>query len=118
MKLLLDEMYPPRIASHLRDKGYDVVSVAEDLALRGMPDEELFLHALRCDRVIVTKNVIDFRPLSSARIAQGCAFPGILFVSDRRFPDYIPDSLGRLTAALEQFCESGLNVRNSEHWIS
>ena len=47
MRLLLDEMLPAAIAQQLRNRGHDVVAVAELLELRGLPDDELFDHAQR-----------------------------------------------------------------------
>ena len=39
--LLLDEMFSDDIARQLRTKGYDVISVAADLALAGLPDDRV-----------------------------------------------------------------------------
>lgn len=63
MRLLLDEMHPPAVASTLLARGHDVVAVAEGAALRSMPDEELLAFATQHDRRIVTENVKDFRRL-------------------------------------------------------
>ncbi len=40
--LLLDEMHAPLIAFTLRNRGRDVIAVADQLTLRAMPDAELF----------------------------------------------------------------------------
>ncbi len=42
MKLLLDEMWSPAIAAALRERGHDVVAVAERSDLRGKPDDVIF----------------------------------------------------------------------------
>ena len=40
--LLLDEMHAPVVAQALRDRGHDVMSVAENPDLRALTDDELF----------------------------------------------------------------------------
>ncbi len=56
-------MLPAVIAQQLRNRGHDVVAVAELLELRGLPDDELFDHAQRDGRAIVTYNRDDFLTL-------------------------------------------------------
>jgi len=45
LKLLLDEMYPSLIATELRGRGHDVLSVHESPG-SGTPDEQVLDHAL------------------------------------------------------------------------
>ncbi len=61
MRLLLDEMLSLRIAIELRDRGDDAKAVMETPTLRKRPDDEIFFHAQGDSRVIVTRNVQDFR---------------------------------------------------------
>ena len=62
-KLLLDEhvsprQYFPRLNEHL-----DVKHIKHDLHLPGVPDPDVYQLALSQSRIILTKNVKDFRPL-------------------------------------------------------
>ncbi len=65
MKLLLDEMGAPEIASQLRRRGHDVIAIAEQPKLRGMSDQAMFELAQRKGYAIVTDNVVDFIPLAA-----------------------------------------------------
>ena len=80
MRLLLDEMYPPRLAVQLRADGYDVVAVVEFPELVGRADAEVARWARQSDRVLVTENVADFASMDIAEHA------GLLLVSARRWP--------------------------------
>ena len=82
VKLLLDEMWPPAIAEALRDRGHEVVAVAERRDLRGMPDAALFDEAQAGCWVIVTENVVDYRPLAAAAMRAGRAYPAIIYTSN------------------------------------
>jgi predicted nuclease of predicted toxin-antitoxin system len=86
LALLLDEMHAPVVAATLRDRGHDVIAVAEQDELRALTDEELFRWAGEHDRRIVTENVKDFAPL--LRRAEGLRHQValLLFTSSRTFP--------------------------------
>lgn len=85
VRLLLDEMFSPRIAAALRVRDHDVIAVAERTELRSMTDEELFAWAAAEDRWLLTENVKDFRPIL-LRVGQaGTATAGLLFTSSRTF---------------------------------
>ena len=77
MKLLLDEMWAPAIAEALRDRGHEVVAVAERGDLRGLPDEAIFDAALAEGWVIVTENVVDYRPLAADAMRAGRSHPAL-----------------------------------------
>ncbi|HSF87310.1 MAG TPA: DUF5615 family PIN-like protein [Acidimicrobiia bacterium] len=85
MKLLLDEMHAPGIADSLTDQSFDVVAVAAQPGLRGMPDEDLLTYATNHDRVLVTENVADFMPLAAQWAGAGKAHAGLIFTNPRRF---------------------------------
>lgn len=85
MKLLLDEMHAPGIADSLTDQSFDVVAVAAQHGLRGMPDEDLLTYATNHDRVLVTENVADFMPLAAQWAGAGKAHAGLIFTNPRRF---------------------------------
>lgn len=84
--LLLDEMHAPVVASTLRTRGHDVVAVADDLALRALPDEEIFAYAGEHGRRVVTETVKDFRRLLLRAEEAGQVTAGVLFTSSRTFP--------------------------------
>ncbi len=93
MRLLLDEMYPRRLAEQLRVEGHDVVVVVELPDLVGREDAEVVRWARTHGRIVVTENVVDYAPLDVEEHA------GLLLVNARRWPR-TPGALPRLTAAL------------------
>ena len=103
MRLLLDEMYAPRIAEQLRARGRDVASVhdPEYRALEGEPDEEVWAAALAADRVLVTENVQDFRRIETEALARARPTARLIFTTDRQFPRGGPATIGRLVTALD-----------------
>jgi hypothetical protein len=84
--LLLDEMHAPVVAAALRDRGHDVLAVADQDDLRAFTDEELFRWAAEHDRRIVTENVKDFAPLLRRADEGGQRAARLLFTSSRTFP--------------------------------
>lgn len=85
LALLLDEMHAPVVAATLRERGHDVIAVADEDELRALTDDELFRWASEHGRRIVTENVKDFAPLARQ---PGEAQPAatLLFTSSRTFP--------------------------------
>jgi predicted nuclease of predicted toxin-antitoxin system len=84
--LLLDEMFSDDIARQLRTKGYDVISVAADLALAGLPDDRVLAYATAEGRALVTANIKDFVPLDARYRAAGQSHAGLILVSTKTFP--------------------------------
>ena len=93
MKLLLDEMYPRRLAEQLRADGHDVVAVVELSDLVGRPDADIARFARESGRVVVTENVVDYARLDVGEHA------GLLLVAAQRWPR-TPKGLPRLRKAL------------------
>ena len=116
MKLLLDEMWAPAIAEALRNRGHEVVAVAERRDLRGMPDAAIFDEALAGCWVIVTENVVDYRPLAAAAIRAGRAHPALIFTSNRSYPRANRRTAGRLVVALDDLLTTR-DAIESEHWL-
>ena len=116
MKLLLDEMWAPAIAEALRDRGHEVVAVAERGDLRGLSDEAIFDAAQAEGRVIVTENVVDYRPLATDAMRAGCPHPGLIFTSNRAYPRASRRTAGRLVAALDALLTSSIAIQH-EHWL-
>lgn len=62
-KILLDEqLYHRRLYPSLNEH-FDVKHIRDDLHLSGLPDPKVYELALSQGRIILTKNVKDFRPL-------------------------------------------------------
>jgi hypothetical protein len=118
VRILLDEMWPATIASQLRERDHDAVAVAERADLRGQPDEVLFAAAQLEGRVVVTENVVDFRPIATAWILRGERHSGVVFTSNRRFPRHDQQTLGRLVSCLDELCREQLNLSDQEYWLS
>ena len=116
MKLLLDEMWAPAIAAALRDRGHDVVAVAERRDLRGMPDTAIFNAALAEGWVIVTENVVDYRPLAADSMRAGRPFPALIFTSNRAYPRASRRTAGRLVRALDALLTTREAI-SGEHWL-
>lgn len=102
MRLLLDEMYTPAIAAELRARGHDVVSVHEAIPpLAGSTDDEVLNAAVSQQRVLVTENVRDYRPLEAALLTGGGHSHGIVYTTNRQFPRGDPATTGQLVRALD-----------------
>ncbi len=100
MKLLVDEMWPARLAQQLRRRDHDVTAVAERPDLIHLPDQAIFRAAQAEERAIFTENVPDFRPLADACLRGGERFHGLVFTTDTTFPRGHPRTLGRAVSAL------------------
>jgi predicted nuclease of predicted toxin-antitoxin system len=85
-RLLLDEMFSPAIAAELRERGHDVIAVADRPDLRAKSDEEIFAWASTERRWLLTENVKDFRPIMLRALPGGPPGCGLLFTSSRAFP--------------------------------
>ncbi|MBI2169829.1 MAG: DUF5615 family PIN-like protein [Actinobacteria bacterium] len=105
MKLLLDEMHAPAVASELRAHGYDAVAVKERLDLIGVSDEELLVAATAEARTVVTENVKDFATLSRRRAAAGDHHAGLVFTHSRRFSRAARNYIQSLSHALIVFVD-------------
>ncbi|MDE0653279.1 MAG: DUF5615 family PIN-like protein [bacterium] len=116
MKLLLDEMWAPAIATALRERGHDVVAVAERSDLRGKPDEVIFAAALADARAIVTENVVDYRPLASVALRAGRTSPTLIFTSNRSHPRAARRTAGRLVLALDALLATRESL-DGERWL-
>ncbi len=84
MRLALDEMYSPALASALHDAGIDAVTVAE-LGLAGRSDPDVFAAAVTADRAVLTENTADFARIAAEHLEAGRHHPGILIALSSRF---------------------------------
>lgn len=117
VSLALDEMFAPRIAEALRERGQAVLAVAERDDLRAMADEDLYawVAAQRC--WLLTENVKDFRPIMLRALQSGSATAGLLFTSSRAFPRSRRNP-GPLINALQAWLANGPpEAPVIEHWL-
>jgi hypothetical protein len=115
--LLLDEMHAPTVAEALRNRGRDVVAVAERPDLRSMADDELFTWATDESRRLVTENVKDFRRIFLHAEESARRRAALLYTSSRTFPRSRRDP-GPLIAALEAWlCGGDVGSRPAEDWL-
>ena len=103
VKLLLDEMHAPGIATRLTDESFDVLAVASQPTLRGMTDGELFTCAIDDERALVTENVADFMPLAAELVGAGRSHAGLIFTNPKRFNRANLAYPGDVIAALREF---------------
>jgi len=104
--LVLDEMFSPAIAAALRDRGHEVVAVAERGELRAMTDDEVFAWATARGWWLVTENVKDYRPILLRALQSETRCAGILYTSSRTFPR-IRKNPGPLIQALHEWLSAG-----------
>jgi Domain of unknown function (DUF5615) len=108
LKLLLDEHLSPEIARKLRQRGHDAIAVGERNDLRARPDRVHFASLPEEQRVIVTCDLADFRPLLAEALRRGASTFGLVCVP-ARFP-LNRDGIGRLVAALDALLKANPEV--------
>jgi hypothetical protein len=115
VKLLLDEMHAPRVAEDLSARAWDVIAVAAEPNLRGLPDAEIMAHAAHTGRAIVTENVADFSILANEWATKGQDHAGIVFTNPTRFDRASLGYPGNLMKALDTLLNESLDPGSS--WI-
>ena len=115
---MLDEMLSPEIAVELVKRGHDVVAVAADPALVGLPDDQILAWAADQHRCLVTENVKDFEILRRQYVAQATSHAGILYFGPGRFPRD-RRFLGALITALDHLLSAEqVPVADEVSWLS
>lgn len=118
MKLLLDELYSPKVATQLLLKhGVEAISAHEIAEVRGRPDEEVFAYCQQLSYTLVTENVIDFRPMFSQLVARGGGHCGVIFTTNAAYPRAQKTTTGALIRELAKFIKSGSKLTSQEHWL-
>ena len=112
--LLLDEHFPPVVAELLRQAGFDVVGVAEDPAMRGTPDEAVFLYAVSQGRRVVTENVRDFLPLLVAAMGNAKPVAPLLLTTSKHHPR---SQIGHLVSSLASWLQQTDRPKQLEEWL-
>ena len=94
-------MHAPDVAQRLFADGWDVIAVASEPDLRGLPDADIMIWATRNGRAVVTENVADFSILSQEWATGGYGHCGIVFTNPRRFDRAALAYPGNLISALD-----------------
>jgi predicted nuclease of predicted toxin-antitoxin system len=110
VRLLLDEMWTPKIALELRKRDFDVIAITEPAhASRygGVNDDEVFKRAQADARAIVTDNIADFEQARRDHESQGQIHHGILYALNPPFNRHRGERvIGQMVNALAHFLAS------------
>ncbi|MEX2314937.1 MAG: DUF5615 family PIN-like protein [Thermomicrobiales bacterium] len=111
----MDEMWSPAIAEQLRQRGFDVVAVAERPDLRSKSDDVVFATAQRERRAFMTDNARDLRLIAAAYLNDSHA--GLILTDKRRFNRHDPRVVGPIVTAHSRLLEEDPDLTNREHWL-
>jgi hypothetical protein len=89
------------VAEQLRNRGQDVIAVAERPDLRSLHDPPLFDFAQSDGRALLTENVQDFLPIDGDFRTRGVEHFGLILTTNRSFPRPASRTTGMLVRALE-----------------
>ena len=120
MRLLLDEHYSQTLAQALRDRGHDVVAVAERADLSAASDRALLEAADRQGRALVTNNVRHLVPIATQRLGAGESHAGLVLASDRSLPRSM-EAIGAFISALDRLLAArpaSDALRDQMHWLA
>ncbi|MGH2880722.1 MAG: DUF5615 family PIN-like protein [Solirubrobacteraceae bacterium] len=109
MRLLIDEMYPLRLADAVEALGIDAVTV-KALDMGGRSDADIFAFAVQQSRAILTENVGDFTQISAQHLTAGRHHSGVLIALSSRFSRR-PSGVGPLAAAVHAVYDEQLDDR-------
>lgn len=97
-RFLLDEHLQPSLAVAARRAGLNVVAVAAT-PLKGKSDQVILAAAVDQERILVTYDAEDFRPMVSEMVLAGIKVPGAVFIHSRTLRSN--DLKGLLRALIE-----------------
>lgn len=110
MKVLLDEMWSPAIATQLRQRDHDVVAITEPAhagRYAGIPDDEVFAKAQEDGRAIVTDNIPDYEQARADWESRGQPHYGVIYALNPPFNRNRGDAvIGQMVRALDHFLAS------------
>lgn len=109
MKVLLDEMYPARLAAALCEAGIEAATVAE-LDWAGSSDPDVFAGAIASGYAVLTENVGDFTRLAAEHIVAGGHHHGLLIALSSRFSRR-PAGAAALVAAVNEAAQQSIDDR-------
>jgi len=119
VRLLPDEMLSPAIARELRERGHDVLAIAEHPGWAALSDPEVLAVARAERRAVVTNNLRDYRPLHNEAIAPGGpGHFGMIFMPSgyRRTKADMGRIIAALEATLKQYPGDD-DLANGEAWF-
>jgi len=91
MRLLLDaNLSPRRIARPLRERGHDVLALAESAAYEGLDDPGVLALATSDRRIVVTRNSRDFAPILREWAESGRTHGGCILIWTLRHDEFGP----------------------------
>ena len=110
MKVLLDEMWSPVIASQLRRRDHDVVAITEPEysgRYAGIPDDEVFDKAQEDGRTIVTDNISDYERVRADWESRGEPHNGLIYALNPPFDRNRGEAvIGHMVRSLDHFLAS------------
>jgi hypothetical protein len=110
VRVLLDEMWSPAIATQLRQRDHDVVAITEPVSASryaGIPDDEVFAKAQEDGRAIVTDNVPDYETARANWESRGQPHHGVVYALNPPFNRNRGDVvIGQMVRALDHFLAS------------
>ena len=109
-------MWSKAIAEQLRRRGFDVVSVSD--TLRSASDTTLLAAARTDERVILTRNVDDFRVFAADALINGDGHAGVILIASRAFPERGARPIGNLIRALDVVLRDAPDLSNRVCWLS
>lgn len=109
MKVLLDEMYPARLAAAVCEEGIEARTAAE-LGLAGGADPDVFAAAIASGYAVLTENVGDFTRLAAEHSTAGGHHHGVLIALSSRFSRQ-PAGSAALVAAVNEAGQQPLDDR-------
>ena len=101
MKLLLDSMYQPVIASQMQRRGHDIIAARADSSLEDLSDPAILAFARDQRRVLITENMGDFVRIDVQWRREGLVHCGVILVDDYKYQRRHGAGIGRLIRALE-----------------
>ena len=101
MKLLLDSMYQPVIASQMQQRGYDIIAARADSKLENLSDPEILAFARNQQRVLITENMRDFVRIDAQWRREELVHCGVILVDDYKYLRKHGAGIGKLIRALE-----------------
>jgi hypothetical protein len=109
-------MHTPVVARTLRERGHDVIAVAEKPEMYSVSDPDLYRWAAEHGRCVVTENIKDFCRIHAAARGTGAECGGLLYTSSKTFPRSRRNP-GSLIEALDAWLAQAGERSPDEDWL-